>query len=205
MNGHANSAKEQPQQTAPRSPNATTAKSTASDVSVKPANATSSTVPQTSTPTATPAHTSISKPVTPAPTAKPTPVVISPTPNAIKLIVQTGGSVSFAADKTVPVRLQFTYTVVRDGSYTGPFSPNAMFQAGPGKPGDLYCGSGASGDVNSGTAEIVVNYNAPVGTYTCGIGIDLGYTRYETRYKLELTSTSLTILPSYEIIPGHSI
>jgi hypothetical protein len=164
-----------------------------------PAPSPSPTSTTTKTPTPTPQAN------TKAPIPKPTPSIPSFSPTAIKYILQTGASTSFEPNRTVPIRLQFTYTVERDGSYNDVVGASPTYFSGPGQPGDFYCGGGISNNGNGGTAEIVVNYKALAGVYTCGFGTDLGYTRYETRYKVELTDTSLTVLPGTEIIPGRPI
>jgi hypothetical protein len=92
----------------------------------------------------------------------------------------------------------FDYTLERDGTYNDPIVGGAGCYPSPGKPGDVSGG----GSTISGVALLTVNYTAPNGVYSCVITIDIGYTRFQTRFQIEINEEVLTILPGAQVIPG---
>jgi hypothetical protein len=210
LNGKPSASIDTPDQTAEVKSATTALKS--NDTQTKPEQPAAQPQPAASTaPSPAPTPGAVKPATTPAPAAKPvapdpkkpTSGIATPGPNAIKYVVHSGATISYEPN-TGPIRLRYSYSIVRDGSYTLPVTVGTTFQSGPGASNALFCTSGGSGGDN-GTTEIIVNYNAPVGIYTCGIGGDIGYTRYETRFRVERTETSLTILPGNEVIPGRPI
>jgi hypothetical protein len=122
-----------------------------------------------------------------------------PNPNAIKFIInpQAARLISpIRADG--PMSYNFDYTAQLDGSYNGPFIPNVGCYPNPGKIGDVL-GNGSSAP---GVASLTVNYTAPNGVYSCVMTTDIGYTRFQTRFQIEINEEFMTISSGTQVVPG---